>query len=57
MARGMAAGEKARTLRVHGALRSSGTCGEVSDRIVGERPPQVKADESSSDNGQVSRGR
>lgn len=44
MARGMAAGEEAKTLRIHGALRSSRTSGEVSDPIVGERPLQVKSD-------------
>jgi hypothetical protein len=40
----MAAGEGAKALRIHGALRASRTCGEVSDPIVGERSPQVKSD-------------
>jgi hypothetical protein len=44
MARGMAAGKEAKTLRIHGALRSSRTCGEVSDPMVGGGPPQVKPD-------------
>jgi hypothetical protein len=47
MARGMAAGEEAKSLRIHGALRSSRTCGEISDPIVGEKPSQVKSPSAS----------
>jgi hypothetical protein len=44
MARGMTVGEEAKTLRIHGALRSSRTCSEISDPIVGQGPHQVKSD-------------
>lgn len=47
MARGMAAGEEAKSLRIHGALRSNRTCGEISDPIVGEKPSQVKSPSAS----------
>ena len=40
----MAASEEAKTLRSHGALRSSRTCGEVGDAIVDEAASVVKSD-------------